>query len=270
MQKPLKLNVLLAITDHLGGQWRKIVEEYGKFFRDKQGHFLGEKKTYEPVAGQSDDPTMHGNTLVVTTVDEKLQYLEKTGAEYINALFSQEATNAAGGVKATLLVDGKSLGTYSALELLRLRSLLKSDHFKSMYSCVPVRSDTIHWSKSEKEEHKQRLGGVFETLEQSGMKKTTFKEDYILTDPNLVGVDISKMKYEPRVSQKTTLVELGRYTSQKYSGEWSHHQRAELLFRYDNLVKGVEAALKVANEAEVVKSEMTAEKLFNYLHRNEL
>lgn len=266
--KPVKLNTLLAITDHLRGQWNKMVEDYRKFFHDKQGHFLGEKKTYEPLPGQPDDPAMHGNTLVVTTVDEKLEYFESTGAEYIDALFSQEATNAAGNVKAELIVEGKSMGTYSALELLRLRSLLKSDHFKAMYAQIPVRSDSIKWEASKADEYNSRK--IFETVEMSGTKRTSIKEDYILTDPNLVGVDISKMKYEPRVSQKTTLIDLGKYSSQKFSGEWSHHQRANVLFRYDNLIKGVEAALKIANEAEAVKSEMTAKKLFGYLHHNEI
>lgn len=91
-----KLNVLLATTDHLAASYKKLLEDYGRFFKTNQGSFKGEKKTYQPKDGTFDVPGNRGNKLVVTTVDEKLEYLQKNSKEYINALFSQEKTNASG------------------------------------------------------------------------------------------------------------------------------------------------------------------------------
>lgn len=47
MQKELKLNVLLAKTDHLADVFKKGLADYVTFFKKNQGSFKGEKKTYD-------------------------------------------------------------------------------------------------------------------------------------------------------------------------------------------------------------------------------
>lgn len=84
----IKLNVLLAKTDHLAGAFKKGLEEYVKFFKTSQGAFKGERKTYEPRANTVDLPNERTNKLVVTTVDEKLKYLADNSAEYLALLLS--------------------------------------------------------------------------------------------------------------------------------------------------------------------------------------
>src|SRR5687768_15976572 len=106
----IKLNVLLAKTDHLSSVFKKGLEDYVKFFKTAQGSFKGEKKTYEPKPNSVDLPNERSNRLVVTTVNEKLDWLQDNSREYIDALFSQEKTNATGLAKATLTVDGVSFG----------------------------------------------------------------------------------------------------------------------------------------------------------------
>jgi len=262
-----KLNVLLAITDHLAGQFKNLVDDYNKFFRQHQGAFKGERKTYTPNPDTVDDPTARGIRLIQTTVDEKITYLEENTGEYINALFSQEATNASGAAKAELKVDGRSFGTFSSLELLRLKSLVEGGSFKSVYENIPVRNDDELWTKADDQAYSGRTGVYASTLIE-GSKKTTVKDSYILDDPNIGKLEGGK--YTPQVASKDTTVELGKFTHQKFSGEWSHRQRAELLSRKDKFLTAVVEALKLANEAETVESDMTSTKLFNYLHRGEL
>ena len=48
---------------------------------------------------------------------------------------------------------------------------------------------------------------------------------------------------------------------------WSHRERAELLRRRTKLLTAVIEALKEANDVEAIESNMTAEKLFGYLHK---
>lgn len=261
-----KLNVLLAKTDHLASVFKKGLEDYVKFFKTSQGAFKGEKKTYSPKPGTMDIPGERVNKLVVTTVDEKLAYLQEGAKEYIDALFSQEKTNASGLAKAKLVVDGLGFGEFTSMELLRLKSLLESGTFKELYENIPVRNDDERWSKTSNESYSKR--NIFESDIREGISKSVIKESYILPDPN-IGKD-NGAKYTPQIGSKDTIIELGEYTYQKFSGESSHVERAAILSRRSKLLTAVIEALKVANDAEAIPSEMTSDKLFNYLHTGKL
>ena len=266
MKQELKLNTLLAKTDHLASIFKKSIEDYVKFFKTSQGAFKGEKKTYEPRSGTIDVPSERSNKLVVTTVDEKLSWLSENSREYINALFSQERTNASGNAKAKLVVDGKSFGEFTSMELLRLKSLLEYGTFKDLYENIPVRNDDQVWTKSQNENYANRE--IFESTQASGVYKSTLKESYILTDPNISKVEGAK--YTPQIAVKDTVIELGDYTFQRFTGEWSHVQRANVLARRTKLLVAVIEALKVANDVEAIQSDMTSDKLFNYLHEGKI
>lgn len=255
----MKLNVILAKTDHLAGPWKHNLEDYIKFFKVHQGAFKGERRTYVPSEGTIDEPTLRGNVQIVTTVAEKLKWLVEVQTPYINSLFAQEATNASNTARADLIVNGVNLGNYSSLELLRLKSLLEDPNFRGVYENIPVRPENEIWAASDDEQYRGR--GIFQTDKISGTKKSTMVEEYILPDP-VVGAE----RRTPMVSKKNTTIELGQYTHQRFSGEYSHRQRAEILMRINLLRTAVLEALKVANEAEVTTSEMTAEKLFGYIH----
>jgi hypothetical protein len=263
----IKLSVLLAKTDHLANQFRTNIREYITFFKDKQGAFRGERKTYDAKAGTVDQPGKRGNKLVQTTVSEKLKYLVETNAEYIDALFSQEATNAVGTARADLMVEGKSLGNYSSLELLRLKSLLENGEFEQMYSLIPVRSDEEEWASTTQEMYRGRE--IMEGHQLTGVEKSIYKEPFIIPDPNISQLKDSSA-YKAQVGQRDTVIELGDYTFQKFTGEYSHRQRAEILRRRSKLLNSVIEALKTANDVEAVSSNMSAAKLFGYLHEGSL
>lgn len=264
MSKPVKLNVLLAKTDHLAASYKKGVVEYLKFFKDKQGAFKGERKTYAPKDNTIDLPSERKNELIVTTVNEKLDYLVEASAEYIDSLFAQERTNALGIAQVDLVVDGIKFGSYTSLELLRLKSILESNDLENMYANIPVRSDSEIWNPSKNEMYSSREG-IFETELVKGVKKSTTKESYIIQDPNLDKLG-DGTKYTPTVATKDTIIDLGDFTYQKFSGEYTHRERAEILRRRTKLLSAVIEALKEANDVESVPSDMTAKKLFGYLH----
>lgn len=261
----LKLHMLLAVTDHLAATFKNLKKDYISFFKDKQSAFRGEKRTYTPKDDMIDDPSKRGIKLVVTTVDEKLKYFEETAAPYVQAIFDQEATNASGKVSAPLIVDDVNFGVLSSLELLRLKSILEGDDLEQMYANIPVRTDTEVWAVATEENFAR--SGVYQTTQVTGVAKTTEKENYILDDPNLDRLKDSA-GYKPQIGTKTQIVELGNYTSQNFSGEWTHQQRAAVLSRRTKLLTAVIVALKACNEADVVKSAITPQKLFGYLHGN--
>lgn len=256
-----KLNVLLAKTDHLSSVFRGAIADFTRFFKGSQDAFKGEKKTYSPVPGTIDMPGERSNKLIVTTVSEKLRYFEGVASEFLDAAFNQEKTNASGVAKATLKVGNNDWGQFTSLELLRLKSLLEDASFTDMIANIPVRSDSEEWTASTDEAYKARH--VFESPKMEGKKKSTLKEAYILPDPNINKVEGAK--YTPQLSQKDVVIELGDYTFQKFSGEWSHRERAAVLKNKSTLLLAVIEALKVANEAEAIPSELTATKVFGYL-----
>lgn len=256
----LKLNVLLAKTDSLAPQFKGMINDYSKFFIKGQGAFQGEKRTYEANADTIDDPTKRGNRLVQTTVKQKLDWFKEGSKEYIDALFSQEATNASGKAKATLMVGDDNWGEFTSLELLRLKSTIENPALHGMMENIPVRSDAEEWEKCDDEMYKEK--GIFETPLVSGTNITTTKEDKILKDPN---VSKDSPNYTPTVTTITTTQELGKYTQQRFSGEWSQREKAEALRRRAKLVTSIVEALKKCNEVEVVESKLDSNKIFGYL-----
>lgn len=266
MKREIKLNVLLAKTDYMASSFKKGLEEYVKFFKGSQGAFKGEKKTYEPRQNTVDIPNERNSRLVVTTVDEKLIYLEENSKEYIDALFSQEKTNAIGLAKSLLEVEGIKFGTFTTMELLRLKSLLENGTLKDMYELLPVRTEDEAWKKSSNDSYTNR--NIYESSLRSGIHKSVMKEAYILPDPNVTKTEASR--YIPQIANKDTIIELGDYTYQKFSGETSHLERAGILARRSKLLVAVIEALKQANEVVAVESEMTSDKLFGYLHRGKI
>jgi len=256
----MKLNTLLAKTDALSSGFMALLSDYGRFFTKSQGAFLGEKRTYQPKEGTIDEPSKRGNILVQTTVPEKLNWFRETTKDYIDSLFAQEKTNASGVATAELVVDGKSWGEYTSLELLRLKSLVENNELHRMMSSIPVRSDSEEWSLSTNSAYQGR--DIYEGPKEEGTNITTVKEDYILKDPN---VSDKSPNYNAKVAQKTTIVTLGDYTRQKFSGQWSQRQKAEAIRRKTALRVAIIAALKVCNEAEVIESELTSDKIFGYI-----
>lgn len=263
----MKLNVLLALTDQLKTKYKGMVNDYTKFFKDS-GAFIGAKFTYEPRPETIDDPSKRGIKRVVTTVDEKFEYFTKETSEFVDALFSQEATNASGLVNARLIVNGDDWGLYSSLELLRLKSLIESSdlaNLEQMLSRIPVRKEDIVWEACTEPEYQGRT--IFQTPIITSVAKTTEKESYILTDPNVQSGNAKS--YTPQIAVKTTIKELGDQTQQTFSGEWSHYQRAMTLKRKNDLLIACVKALKECNETEAIKSELTGERIFKYLFYGE-
>lgn len=256
-----KLNVLLAVTDQLRTVYKNMVADYSKFFSKSQGAFLGAKKTYTPREGTIDDPKLRDFTPVATTVDEKLNYFIDNVGEFIDALFAQEKTNASGLAVAELVIDGENWGMLTSLELLRLKTLIESSDLgklEEMIMNIPVRSDSEVWVRSDQDR------SLYETEMLKGVNKTVIKEPFIVPDPNLVTKEIPQ-GYSPPVVTRDVVHELGDYTVQRFSGQWSQTERATALMRRSHMLTAITEALKKANEVEAVPSNLTGEKIFNYL-----
>lgn len=267
LKEPAKLNQLLAKTDISATQYKALLSGYKSAFQHNQGLFKGLKKTYQPKEGQPMDPNYSANEKVQSTVKEYIEYFVNRAAPHLNNLLAVEATNAFGNAKAELLIEGVSFGFMSALELLRLKSVIVSSELSAIYESLPVRSDRINWTETSDPEYKGRE--VFEAPEVAGVSRTSEVTNYIIPDPN-ISVVVERLKtlqgYQPLIGQKRETIELGDYTKQDFSGEITHLQRAMILDRKTKLLMAIQEALVKCNEVPVVKSDCRAEAIFDYLH----
>ena len=260
----IKMNTLLAKVDHSQAVFNKEMTAYTSLFRNKQGMFRGERKTYTPREGYPEDPTKKGTTTVQSTVDEQFDWFtDKVAKNYLEEQFSVEATNSLGAKKVPLIVDGVNFGELTALDLMRLKSILVSPNFDQMYDNIPVRSDSEVWTKAEGDYEGR---AVFCTPMQEGVTRTTESEEVILRDPNLDPAHLPA-NYNAKTTIKKKTVEIGDYTMQKFSGEWTQTQKAQLLDRKSRLLNAVIAALKEVNDVEATPSNLDVNAMLKFIHR---
>lgn len=260
------MNTLLAKVEHGAAQFNRMVGDYFTFFKNKQGMFEGIKKTFKPREGYQEDARYMGTTKVATTVDEKLQWFEENAVPYLKNLFSIESTNSKGAKKVELKVGNVSFGFLTALDLMRLKTVLTKKEWEEMYNNIPVRSDAEVWEPCTDGEYAGRE--IFQTPMQTGVTRTTESEEVILKDPNL---DPAKLpaNYNAKTTIKKRTVETGDYTLQKFTGAWTQRQRAELLRRRSQLLAAVIEALKEVNDVESEDPNLDVEGMINFLHYGE-
>lgn len=264
MAERLKMNTLLAKVDHSAASVARLISDYANFFRTKQGMFRGVKKTFVPREGYFEDPSKMGTQTVATTVDEKFDWFNAQLKNYLNDVFSVEATNSDGAKAVELVVDGRSFGKLTALDLMRLKNILTNKDLEAVYANIPVRSDAVVWNPSNDPEYANRA--VFQTEMIKGVTRTTEKEEVILKDPNLDPAHLPS-NYVAKTTVKSKTVETGDYTAQEFTGEWTQRQRAELLRRRSQLLEAVTTALKEVNDAEAKPANLDVENFVDYLYR---
>lgn len=259
----MKMNTLLAKVEHSSAQFNRMIGDYLGFFKNKQGMFEGIKKTFKPREGYQEDSRYMGTTRVATTVDEKLQWFEENAIPHLKNLFSIESTNSKGAKKVELKVGNISFGFLTALDLMRLKTILTKRELEGMYSDIPVRSDSEVWEPCTDDEYAGRE--IFQTPMLTGVTRTTESEEVILKDPNL---DPAKLpaNYNAKTTIKKRTVETGDYTLQKFTGEWTQRQKAELLRRRSQIIAAIIEALKEVNDVDSEEPNLDINKLINFLH----
>ena len=138
-----KLHELLAVEGDLEGTYKKIVDEAKVTFDKKGAHFFGVHRRLEmfdedlPKA-----PDEHQE--MVTTVHDKLEYVNEHVVRYFDAVLQKERTNQ--DAKADIVVDGVSLAKdLPATFLLGLENKLKN--VRSLFQAIPTLPPGRKWEK---------------------------------------------------------------------------------------------------------------------------
>lgn len=251
-----KQSVLLGLREKLEKTFGGMLDDFLSKFKNKQGIFQGWNKTYDALEGFADDPTKRSFQKVSGTVAEQLDWFKQYTADYFTTVLSIEKTNST-GIKADLVVNGTSWGEYSVLELLRLKSILDGK-LKAIIQELPIRDEKVIWNKTTKDYYGKR--DVWETPVVEGYSKTTIKRTEIVNDPH-----IKDAPNRPPVGvQIDTQVNIGHFTEQKFSGEVTMLERAEILAKYDQLYNGIIEALETCNDVEAQESEL-GKKFLEYI-----
>lgn len=261
MATVMKMNTLLAKADHSAAAFSREMADQASTFKVGRA-FRGEKKTFEPRAGYFEDPTKIGNMKVASTVTENLEAFGKAMKTYLKDTFEIESTNSAGANRVELVVNGISFGKLTALELMRLKSILSQKDLDAVYQNIPIRSESEVWSENTDPEYAGRE--IYQTEMTKGVTRTTENEEVILKDPNLDPAHLPS-NYSAKVTVKRKTVETGDYTQQRFSGEWTFRQRTELIRRKAAVLEAVIKALKEVNDTEVKEASLDVNKLVDYI-----
>jgi hypothetical protein len=254
-----RLAVYLGLRDKNEKDFTNMLNDMTSKFKNKQGIFMGFRNTFVPEEGHPDMPENRKFQAVSSTVAEQLDYFKEHTRDYFNTVFAIERTNA-GGVTAELIVNEKSWGTYTTLELLRLKGILDSK-LKLMVQDLPIRPETVIWEKTNDPVYAGR--NIYESPLDRGKTKTTLKRIVIINDPHIAD---SPHPRQPMTQQIDTPVNTGEYTKQDFSGAITNKERAGLEVAYNQIYKGVVAALEAANSAEIKESDL-GDKVLDYLFK---
>jgi hypothetical protein len=144
MKEKNQLHALLAVVTDLKTKARLIATEGITTFVKKAEHFDGVQKAFESL--EADRMATPAETKVlVTTVPEKLAYVQGALSKGIDATLSMEETNSSGNAKAELSVNGTPFGTFSATSLLAMEKWL--DSVLELYKSIPTLDPTKAWTK---------------------------------------------------------------------------------------------------------------------------
>jgi len=244
-----KMHELLAVEADREAIYKKFVDEAINTFSKKVDHFMGQVRLLD----MFDDSQKNLNTTdrkeLVTTVDEKLSYVEDAAIKYFDVVLQKEKTNQA--AVADLEVDGQVLATgLPATFLLGLETKLK--FIRGMYEAIPTLDPGIEWDPDTSEK-----SGVYKTVHPDEKFKTAKTFQFrILVPPT--------DKHPAQVEKWEEQIPVGKYTTTAWSGKLSPGKKAYILGRIDKLIQAAKQARMRANNIDVV-SMIIGEKIFDFI-----
>lgn len=251
-----KLHELAAVDNDNRGLYDKIKNEAAATFKNRLDHFTGMSKTY--VSEVEDDYVRDPEVKnLVTTVADKLAYVEEQMIKILDAQFQKEKTNCL--AKADVIVvedDGSEVPIVKDIPVVYLVQLEKklTELRNQVYGIVPTLDPTKEWEWNEQ-------GGYY--VEREPRKRVTRKV------PKSFQVAAATDKH-PEQAQLINIDETtGYYNQTNLSGMITPKKKSQLLAKLDKLVHAVKTARSRANDIEAV-NEKVAQKIFNYLNTQEV
>lgn len=244
------LHELLAVEGDLDGQHKRILSETEVTFNKKAELFQGSHRKLEMF---EDDGINYPEEFkkVDTTVQDKLDYMEKTVVRYWDAMLQKEATNQV--ATADLIIDGEVIAeALPATFLLGLESRLKT--LRAVYEHIPTLAPGVNWIPDETQGN--GIYKIDKPLEK--LKTETIIEPVVLYE--------ATKEHPAQVKESSKTKNVGKYITNVWSGMISPAEKSLKLSRIDTLIRAVKKARQRANTTEVNKRQV-GKKLFDYINK---
>ena len=246
-----KLYEVLAVEGDAQSRAVKLLAETKATFANKENLFKGKsrklslfdqapEREVEIKALEAKDST---NIKVEATVPDSLNYLANVQADYWDVMYQKEATNQL--AKADVIaVDGSILLTGVPVTfLLCMENRLKD--LRPVLEAIPTLAPGVSWSADD------AYGAYICKAPETSDVKT--KED---VDHRVIVPVTGNVPAQVATIKVTT--NIGKYTTNEWSGLISSAQKAHLLADFDALYGAIKQARQRANAAEVVTDKVGA------------
>ena len=236
-----KLHELLAVEADREGNYKRVRDEAVITFTKKMDHFIGQIRRLAMFDEADQNLNTEERKELVTTVDDKLTYVQDSLQEYLDVVLQKEATNQE--AVADLIVEDKTIATaLPATFLLGLETKLKL--LRAMYEAIPTLDPGIKW-----EQDPSQGDNIFITVHPEKKFKTAKKFKYqVLIQPT--------KEHPAQIEKWEEQVPVGEYTQILWSGKVSPARKSELIGRIDKLIQGAKVARMKANMVDVKEREI--------------
>lgn len=250
-----KMHELLAVEGNLVGLFTKVMKEAAVTFSKKPDHFLEHHKQLKMFDDdrEFEQAAAEEHKAMVTTVDDKLEYVWGHVTNYIDLLYQKEMTNR--NASADLVIDGNVIEeNVPATFLLTLEQ--KMTKFRELCELVPTLAPGTVW-----ELDKDRGRGIYKAQKAEVNRKTE----------KAIGHKVlyeATAEHPAQVTEWSHDIHVGDFTTYRWSGMLSPAEKSELLTRIDKVIMAAKRARMKANTVDTVDVKIGS-KLADYIFSNE-
>ena len=247
--KTTKLHEILAVEGDLGATAKRILDEGIVTFDKRDAHFMGIVKSVRMFDEEREGENTDEEKALTTTVGDKLDYVSKAFAKYMDASLQKDATNQE--ASADLIVDGTVIAeNVPATFLLGLENHLK--RLRPLYENIPTLQPGINWKLDP-----DRGKGIYVAPPETNFRTEKVRKHEIIVQPT---------EHHPaQVDTMNVDVNVARVTNIRTSGMLTPVDKSTLLGRLDSLIQATKRARQRANGTEVINRNI-GKALVGFIH----
>lgn len=235
-----KLHELLAVENDVEKVSRKLVAESIKTL-GKDNLFNGQVRTLTHFNSEDALSDTQEPTELTTTVDENINYVVDSLAEYFDVVYQKDLTNQQ--AVADIVIDEQVIAAdVPSTFLLGMEKKLNS--LRDLYTAIPTLQPGIKWQVAENEG-----AGIFQAANDIEQFKTKKDIDFKEVAP-------ATKEHKAQIVQYEVVVNVGKYVTTKTSGMFTPLEKANRISRLDKILKAVKQARNRANATEVVRGKI--------------
>lgn len=252
--KAKNLLSLLAICQEGKKMLTELFQKVVAIF-NSDSQFNGVKEVYTPTEEDGIVDYKHNREVMPASkgADVLGKFINKTVSIYEN-LLSIDKTNSSSRT-IELVVDDKSFGKFTVLELMRLKSELTRNEFVKVIDNMPIEPNR-NWSVVD--------NGIKYSTTSTYKDKTTVRKPIIVKDPN-VNPDNLPAHYTGNVQYIDEEVIIGSYTQVYMTSAFDAQYVQKVSENYKKLIIAITNAITELNNTETIKTEGDVDKVFGFI-----